>query len=153
MGFDVMGHKPKTEKGEYFRNNVWWWRPLWGYVAKQCGDILSEKEVQAGCYNDGVLISAKKARAVGLRLRFLLDQKEVKKYEEGYQKYLDSLPDEPCELCKGTGKRSDEFVQGNCNGCEGKGTKRPWACSYPFNEENVKEFADFAIESGGFRIC
>ena len=153
MGFDVMGHKPKTEKGEYFRNNVWWWRPLWGYVAKQCSDILTEEQIKGGCFNDGVLISAKKAQAIGLRLRFLIDQKEVKKFEDGYQKYLDSLPDEPCEHCKGTGKRDDEFVKGECNGCAGKGTRRPWASQYPFKEENVREFADFAIESGGFRIC
>lgn len=153
MGFDVMGHEPKTEKGEYFRNNVWWWRPLWGYVAKQCGDILTEDEIRGGCFNDGVLIPGEKARAIGLRLKFLIDQKEVKKFEEEYKKALDAIPGETCEICKGTGKRNDKHVQGECNGCEGKGKKRPWACHYPFGEKNVREFADFAIESGGFRIC
>ncbi|HOW87328.1 MAG TPA: hypothetical protein PKV84_01555 [Candidatus Omnitrophota bacterium] len=153
MGFDVVGNDPKTEKGEYFRNNVWWWHPLWGYVAKQCQDILTHKEIEAGGFNNGVLISERKAREIGLRLRFLLDQKEVKRFAEGYQKHLDAMPDERCDLCAGTGKRNDEFVKGDCNGCEGKGKKRPWAAHYPFNEENVKDFADFAIESGGFRIC
>jgi hypothetical protein len=30
MGMDVYGKEPKSDKGEYFRNNVWWWRPLAG---------------------------------------------------------------------------------------------------------------------------
>ena len=32
MGFDLSGLNPKNETGEYFRNNVWWWRPLAQYV-------------------------------------------------------------------------------------------------------------------------
>ena len=40
-----------------------------------------------------------------------------------------------------------------CNGCEGKGTKRPWDTNYPFDIGNVKEFAKFAAQSGGFTIC
>ena len=30
MGFDVYGKDPDpgSGSGEYFRNNVWWWRPL-----------------------------------------------------------------------------------------------------------------------------
>ena len=27
--------------GEYFRNNVWWWRPLWDYVYSLCDDFIS----------------------------------------------------------------------------------------------------------------
>ena len=30
MGMDVYGLEPRKEKGEYFRNNVWWWRPTLG---------------------------------------------------------------------------------------------------------------------------
>lgn len=153
MGFDVIGAKPANECGKYFRNNVWWWRPLWGFVIKECQDILTEQELRGGCFNDGVYISAKKARVLGLRLRFLIDQKKVEEFEKEYQKALDGLPDKPCEYCSGTGKRDDEQVKGQCNGCGGKGTRRPWACHYPFSEENIRDFSDFAIHSGGFRIC
>ena len=31
MGMDVSGMNPSSETGEYFRNNVWWWRHLWNY--------------------------------------------------------------------------------------------------------------------------
>ena len=26
--------------GIYFRNNVWWWRPLWMFICENCDDIL-----------------------------------------------------------------------------------------------------------------
>ena len=39
--------------GIYFRNNVWWWRPLWNYVCKNCSDILTDEDVGAGSFNDG----------------------------------------------------------------------------------------------------
>ena len=42
MGMDVFGLAPKEEKGEYFRNNVWWWRPLWDFVA-QIDELYSEE--------------------------------------------------------------------------------------------------------------
>jgi hypothetical protein len=32
MGMDVYGKAPTVEEGKYFRNNLWWWRPLWTYV-------------------------------------------------------------------------------------------------------------------------
>jgi len=32
MGFDIHGINPDNETGSYFRNNVWWWRPLADFV-------------------------------------------------------------------------------------------------------------------------
>jgi hypothetical protein len=31
--------------------------------------------------------------------------------------------------------------------------EREWVASYPFSVSNVKEFADFCKDSGGFTIC
>ena len=39
--------------GEYFRNNVWFWRPLWDFVCNACDDILTEKDITGGHSNDG----------------------------------------------------------------------------------------------------
>jgi len=36
MGFDIYGSSPKSEKGKYFRNSVWWWRPLAEFVLEHC---------------------------------------------------------------------------------------------------------------------
>ena len=78
MGFDLSGLNPnmtrpqpdlppfpdRTDKdwakyndwqeencGTYFRNNVWWWRPLWHFVTNICDDILTEKDMEQGSFN------------------------------------------------------------------------------------------------------
>ena len=45
MGMDVYGKKPKGEKGDYFRNNVWWWRPLWQYCASSAPELIDEEHL------------------------------------------------------------------------------------------------------------
>ena len=63
MGMDVYGLEPRKEKGEYFRNNVWWWRRLWAFVAsidemyseeKNTNRLISEEMYHSGHCNDGV---------------------------------------------------------------------------------------------------
>ena len=54
--------------GVYFRNNVWWWRPLWSFVSGMCADILTEKDIESGSYNDGHGISKTKANRIAKRL-------------------------------------------------------------------------------------
>ena len=34
MGFDLYGNNKENSEGEYFRNNVWWWRRLADYVCE-----------------------------------------------------------------------------------------------------------------------
>ena len=63
MGFDIYGLDPQTEKGHYFRNNVWYWRPLWQLICEECDDIIT-----GGSYNDGVEISAEQAIKIFKRL-------------------------------------------------------------------------------------
>ena len=150
MGFDVFGEEPDAEVGKYFRNNVWWWRPLWEYVVDNCG--LTSEQVTAGLSNDGVLIDKSTAERIAKTLKGLIEQGLTKKFEVEYMKMLDELPDEVCDLCGGTGVRNDEIVKGTCNKCDGKGKVRPFDTWYPFSEENVKNFAEFCEHSGGFRI-
>ena len=152
MGFDIVGNS-KTEAGEYFRNNVWWWRPLWNFVCQACEDILTKDEIEGGEYNSGTKISKAKADKIANKLAELIAEGEVLKYEEEYMASIKKLrKSEVCDLCDGTGKRNDEHVKGECNGCEGDGKTDPWQCNYPFREENVVEFMNFCGESQGFQI-
>ena len=152
MGFDLCGVRSRSEKGDYFRNNVWWWRPLWKFICENCDSILTEKQKMGGSFNDGTLISENQALEIADALQRLIDSGEVRKYQKARKKALDSLPDEECAICKGKGIRDDKFVKGKCNACGGKGKRRPWICSYPFAEINVKAFCEFVKESGGFGI-
>ena len=60
--------------GSYFRNNVWWWSPLWEYVCFSCSDILTGKDMAEGQYNSGHKISATKAKRIAKRLEKLLER-------------------------------------------------------------------------------
>jgi len=151
MGFDLSGRNPQSEKGEYFRNNCWWWRPLWNYVSQTC-DIISNDDFDSGTFNDGHLIDENQCEVIGKRLDELLESGKVKEYEIQYKRTLDELPLEWCEYCNGTGTRNDDVIQGKCNGCDGKGERKSYKTHYPFDVDNVKKFNEFVKESGGFEI-
>lgn len=152
MGFDLHGIKPKNDSGTYFRNNCWWWRPLWNYICRECSDIITIDIAESGHYNDGKIVDKALAEKISKRLDSLLWKGEVKKWEKEYAEYIKSLPLILCELCKGTGVRNDNILKGKCNGCDGKGKREDIASSYPFSKENVEEFSEFCKNSGGFEI-
>jgi len=214
--------------GVHFRSNVWWWRPLWHFVTTTCDDILTEKDIGEGSFNNGHKISKTKAGKIAKRLYSLIESGKVKEYEEGYKEHLASLEKTDCKTCDATGMRVDpkystqltksineletttrvhnclqsrgirtvgelvemeeirmfkiknfgrksltelteklmdlglHFKQSNsssvagktkCNMCNGTGMKDDWAKSYPFDADNVRKFANFCANSGGFRIC
>jgi hypothetical protein len=143
--------------GVYFRNNVWWWRPLWNFVTESCSDILTDKNIEGGYWNDGHKISKTKAGKIAKRLHSLIEDGRVKEYEDRHKKKLASLEQVDCDVCDATGKRQEPPKTGagdrECNGCNGTGKVDDWAKSYPFSEENVREFANFCLNSGGFTIC
>lgn len=172
MGMDVFGKAPTNEKGKYFRNNVWYWRPLADLCQALAPDICAPCEHWQS--NDGDGLDASGAEALGTVLRKRLADGTIASLLAERDKLLAELPDEPCELCSGTGIRSDDIgrkdgqpdkiitappdhprlgQKGWCNACDGRGTRRPFATNYPCDVENVTEFADFLEACGGFEIC
>lgn len=170
MGMDVVGKKPKTKTGEYFRNNVWWWHPLWAYchhIAPEiCDGVL-------GHSNDGDGLPGDGARKLAQALRREIESGRTKEHEQNHEAARNALPHHTCTHCDGTGIRSDavglgmkmperalanEQVQrlgrtaGWCNGCNGEGLRASWEASYSFSEANVIEFAEFLEHCGGFQI-
>ncbi|NBS92166.1 MAG: hypothetical protein EBS91_00065 [Betaproteobacteria bacterium] len=171
MGMDVYGKAPTDDAGEYFRNNVWWWRPLWNYCEHVAPELCKEVD---GHSNAGSGLDAEGAQKLAAILFAEIRSGRTKKYEEDYRAELAALPREVCSLCEGTGIRTDKVGQdmgmptrelppevailtgrthGWCNGCDGVGTKEHWAAGYPFDVSNVDEFALFLESCGGFSIC
>lgn len=156
IGMDVCGKAPTSETGEYFRNNVWWWCPLWDYCAEVAPDLT---EGISGHYNDGDGLDAAGAHQLAAMLTAEIETGRTSEFAEKYTADLAALPDEPCWLCNGAGTRTDELAvaqgwtqRGGCISCQGTGKVRPDATSYPFSAENVAEFRDFVAASGGFEI-
>ena len=63
MGMDVVGRKPITEDGKYFRANCWSWRPIKVLIeiANQKAQILDEETLKYMDHNDGAGPKTQKA--------------------------------------------------------------------------------------------
>jgi hypothetical protein len=138
-----------ANKGVYFRNNVWYWRPLWDYVCEVCEDVMSQEDIEAGWSNSGTEISASTIDRMTDKLMVEIALGNHFKYEEKYAKDLEESEEEECTVCKGTGERDCNV----CNACNGKGMRKNFATNYPFSGGNVEEFVEFLMESGGIQIC
>jgi hypothetical protein len=148
----------ETTNGSYFRNNVWWWRPLWEFVCRTCVDILSGTDIEKGQYNDGHEIPENKALKISKRLKEMVANGFADKWEKDRKAEIDKMELEVCGLCNGTGHRKEPPERGagtymECNACHGKGEKEAFETHYPFSVENVERFAAFCKDSGGFSIC
>ena len=110
MGMDLSSIKNDKE----FRANIWSWRPIWNLVRMEAD--LTDEEYESGSMNDGYEISEERALEIHNKLKKLNLKAIIKEYHH----YLDTLPLEDCEICKGTGKRNDEHVKGKCNSCNTK---------------------------------
>ena len=107
-----------SNPGVYFRNNCWWWRPLWNYCYAIADDIISEELFESGHSNSGAGLNDKDAKILGKRL--------LQQIREGRTERFKKLHEEQEE--------NEKY-------------------KYPFDADNVKAFAEFCIESGGFEIC
>ena len=103
--------------GKYFRNNCWWWRPLWDYVYYEL-DVLTAQDWDKGHYNGGHTIPETKAVKIGAELYIHIVTGKIAEYKKEYDE-----------------REKDAKYQ------------------YPFDEDNVRAFADFCLQSGGFDIC
>ena len=151
MGMDLSSINNHKE----FRANVWSWRPIWNLVRIEAH--LTNEEYESGSMNDGYEISEKRA----LEIHEKLSKLDLKAVIKEYHHYLDTLPLETCDLCKGTGIRNDKNVKGKCNGCNNKHTKeegipigkqKNWQTNYRMYQEHIEEFIEYCKESRGFRI-
>tara|TARA_R110000744_G_scaffold150693_3_gene264079 strand:- start:882 stop:1397 length:516 start_codon:yes stop_codon:yes gene_type:complete len=111
--------------GVYFRNNVWWWRPLWDLVCHYCDNVLTAKDMDRGHYNDGHKISKTKSIKIANKLTKILENGTVDTYMVNYE----------------TARR------------QAKADGEDFATSYPIDKGNISNFRDFCRESNGFTIC
>lgn len=172
MGMDVYGKKPKSEVGEYFRRNVWGWRPLWTYVEHNHPEIA--ELVEHGYSNSGDGLGARDSKKLAKLLMEDYSSGRASEYVIGRDKIISELPFEDCTICETTGIRTDQIgkeagqhkkelepdiaiivgrTKGWCNGCNGIGKKENFATSYYLEEVDIKEFSEFLAECGGFEIC
>ena len=137
--------------GYYFRNNCWWWRPLWNYCYHIADDIISEELFDSGHSNSGAGLNDKDSKLLGNRLLQQIREGGTIQYQASYQQYLDDMPDDDCSRCNGNNRGNDKMK--DCKMCDSTGKSTNFNKSYPFDVDNVREFAEFCLQCGGFEIC
>lgn len=157
----------KENPGHYFRNNVWFWRPLANYVLQLMANDFTEDEQKSWHHNDGFEVSEEQAQKIADRLEQELKTNRVKTVEEFYkikmskaEKENKIVQEKHEELKKivadKTGKDNlvprdyPEPFNSQWNDIQ---KQFNYESSYPFYETNVIEFMNFCRESGGFKIC
>jgi hypothetical protein len=172
MGMDVFGKEPSPKMvknkdgddvrvGEYFRNTVWWWRPLATYCLTMAPHVSARCEYWHS--NDGDGLDAAKSKELAAILREELSSGRTKAYAEIRQAEIKATPTTPCVVCDGTGScaapasGAGEWFDENgkqkyCNECDGTGRQKTADRLYPFSEENVESWAAFLENCGGFEI-
>ncbi len=164
--FELQDQFKEDNPGDYFRNNVWWWRPLWDFVCNNCDDFLSKKDMEKGGYNNGEKISKTKSLKIAKRLSQLIADGTVDEFDRKFtlliakaeahnkevRKEMDTISD-ACQKEHGEMKAPAYYPEPYKTQWSDAYNKEDWTSHYPFNVQNVKEFAMFCEQSGGFIIC
>ena len=152
--------------GVYFRNNVWWWRPLANLIIENC-DWLTQEQKERLHDNSGFEFSEDEALTIADTLQKQVDdgtaaeREEVNKREmavaEEWNKGIHAKQEElEKEVKKETGDAKlvpydyPEPFKKKWDDLQKSEDRR---ASYPFVEANVKRFIAFLRECGGFQVC
>ena len=164
--FDAQDVYRTQNPGEYYRANVWYWRPVWTFVCGACEDFLSNNDMEAGYSNSGDRISKTKSLRIASRLRSLHKQGIIKTWEDEMlkpfkkaQKHNEKIRKKMNTFQKKMKKKhGDDIIPMNYPKDDQKKweeihNQEDWAGSYPPSMEAILQFERFCHESGGFEIC
>ena len=166
--FKAVDDYENQNKGVYFRNNVWWWKRLADYILDHT-KCVDEADFDKWHENGGHKVDAETAEQIANQLEHLIAtghaekykqeiDAEIKKAEEHNNKVEQMLSELRLEVAKVTGKDAEKIAPADYpNPLKEKWHKiidqQDYRANYPFNIDNVKEFIEFARNSGGFKIC
>ena len=165
--FDFQNKYQEDNQGTYFRNNVWWWRPLWQFVCEQCQEFLTVADMNGGNSNDGYKITKTKSIKIAKRLSKVLAGTFVDEVDREHSLRAakakvdnEQLKEQMDAIHKEVNKNhvGNSIVPANYPKPYYKKWKKlqdahNWDGDYPFDKENIENFAKFCRDSGGFEIC
>jgi len=148
MGMDVSGRNPQNKTGEYFRANVWSWRPINEMIQMICYDLLDEETLERLGFNDGA--GAK-------------DQDTCNRMADRFEDFLDDNKFEPIgklEVRNALVPERKKFqfaLQENGSQVDSKGrfcdADHPEAQSpYEVTVNHLRDWIDFLRNCGGFEV-
>lgn len=133
MGMDVYGKAPKSQAGEYFRANIWSWRPIHELIEQT--KVLPPKMVEDMGFNDGAGPEEEGALLLAAALETL-----VHGMDDENEFVLSSEIDGPVAAMLSQFKEQGiEIIS-------------PRGAVYSATVDHVREFIEFCRESGGFEV-
>jgi len=133
MGMDVYGKAPKSDEGEYFRANIWSWRPIHELIEKS--NVLSPEMVADMSYNDGAGPDEEQALLLAASLENMIDG-----MDDDNTFMLSSEVDGPVAAMLASFKE------------QGIEVVSPRGPVYAVDVWHVREFIEFCRASGGFEV-
>ena len=152
--------------GTYFRNNVWWWRPLADLVEKLCF-FLDDKQKMHLHDNGGYEYDEATAHKIADTLEAFVKssvakrteiahKKAMKKAEAHNKKVSVKLKALEMDAIAKTGNKKIapcDYPKDLHDKWESIYREHDHTSSYPFTLKNVKEFIQFLRQCGGFTVC
>jgi len=152
--------------GIYFRNNVWWWRPLADLVEKLCF-FLNDKQKMHLHDNGGYAYNEATANKIASALEMFVKspvgkrteiahKKQMKKAEAHNKKVQVKLDALKMDAIAATGNKNiapRDYPKDLNDKWDSIYGEHDHTSSYPFTLKNVKEFTKFLRECGGFTVC
>ena len=153
--------------GYYFRNNVWWWRPLADFVLWLADEELGDKDREGWHNNGGHRVDEKTAIKIADLLEEAIKQGAVQKMEEENKKAMakaeehnKKVAEKHKELRKIVEEKTKkknlapiDYPEPFKSQWDDIQKMTDYKAPYPFSLDNVKEFIIFCRASGGFEIC
>jgi hypothetical protein len=164
--FEAVDKYEEENVGEYFRNNVWWWRQLAIYVYEFTGEV-AEKDYGEWHMNNGHQVDEDTAIRIANSLDLLIHKghtaekekeineamKEAEVHNAKIEKKMEALKQEVIKLTGKDNLAPADYPELQKKKWDKLYAERSWSDSYPFSVENVQRFANFCRQSGGFEIC
>lgn len=134
MGMDVYGRNPKSKDGEYFRANVWSWRPIHELIEK--ANVLPQKMLEDMAFNDGAGPDDEQALLLAAAIENMTEG-----MDDDNTFILSTEIDGPIAAIISSFQR------------EGIEIISPRGPVYSADVSHVREFVQFCKQSGGFKVC
>lgn len=135
MGMDVYGNKPTSQAGEYFRANIWSWRPIHALMMELCSDMLSAQLLGDMSYNDGAGPA---------------DQETCTEMADRFAAWLSANPNG--HVLESTDLRVDKTGRFVDSGASPSNADIQTFSPYCADAEHVQEWIAFLRHCGGFSV-
>jgi hypothetical protein len=131
---DVCGRNPSSAAGEYFRANVWAWRPIHALVIELCSDLLDEGTLGRMAFNDGAG-PQDQGTCTEMANRF---ERWMERHTEGYGLESDLRVTEDGRFVSAEERARNPDLE--------------TASPYGVGDEHLKEWVEFLRHCGGFEV-